>query len=631
MIDGDAHAGIRSADDPAFMDARHALRETLDRHHLVSPMYTLAPEGTATRFVVMTNEVPYVGHAYQLKAEMRPVFEGGTTSRTGLYGDDHGSWVSGYAPIKDKSGRVVALVEADEPGGAYTSRRLIGLAWASFAAALGAVGTLLVPRIAKLGVVKGLRHLLIGRLATRIGLGGAFAVLLAVGVVAYTDHRAAERAVVERVRTRLEVVVKLTVLQLAPSDVAAVVYSASTADPSFERLVASLRTAKDLGGVVSPMYILRRDGELARFVAMTNETPFIGDPVALRPAHRTSFESATGGTEGPYTDAHGTWISAWAPILGSDGTTTLVQADEEIGDLLLKLAEDDMRRAMTALIGVGLAFGAAALLARGVARPIERVADAARIIGEGRYDVSLPDEREDEVGDLARAMGGMAKGLRERERLRDMFGRYMTRQVADRLLTNGAEVELKGELREVTVLLSDIRGYTALTEKLGANEVVALLNEYFAILVQVVVEHDGVIDKFMGDAMLCWFGAPFPVPEHQRRAVEAAAEIQRRLEAWNAARGARGEPPVLTGIGLASGEVVVGNIGSPQKLEYTAIGDAVNLASRLCHTAAGREVVATGKVKRGAEGVRWISGGQIEVKGVREPVEVWRIDSGAAA
>lgn len=624
-IDGDAHAQITGIEHPAFLAARHVLRDTVDRHRLVSPVYTLAPEGTGTKFVVMTNEVPYFGHTYLLHDEMRPVFDRGESSQKGVYGDDHGYWVSVYAPIKTKDGRVVALVELDHPGQSYISRRLMGLAAGTLLGALAFVVVLLVPRVAKLGVVRGLRQLVVGRLATRIGIGGALAVLLAVGVVSYTEHREGQKNVVEKVRQHLAVVVRMAAPHLDAQDVSSVAASGSADDPAFARLAEQLRLAKDRGEIASPIYILRRDGELARFVAMTNEVPFVGDPLALRPLVKASFEGSGQGVEGPYTDAHGTWMSAWAPIELDGKVVGVVQADEEIGDLLVQLAEDDLRRAMTAVLGIGIAFGAAALLARGVARPIGRVATAAQTIGEGNYDVELPDDREDEVGELARAMVGMARGLKERERLRDMFGRYMTRQVADRLLTNGADVELKGELREVTVLISDIRGYTALTEKLGASEVVALLNEYFAILVQTVVEHDGVIDKFMGDAMLCWFGAPFPVPEHPRRAVEAAAAIQKKLDAWNVQRVARGLAPVLTGIGLASGEVVVGNIGSPQKLEYTAIGDAVNLASRLCHTAREREVVATGKVKRAAEVVAWESVGQLDVKGVREAVEVWRI------
>jgi adenylate cyclase len=195
--------------------------------------------------------------------------------------------------------------------------------------------------------------------------------------------------------------------------------------------------------------------------------------------------------------------------------------------------------------------------------------------------------------------------------------------VVSQLLEEG-ELSLEGELREVTVLLSDIRGYTALTEELGAEEVVSLLNEYFGILVDAVVQREGVIDKFMGDAMLCWFGAPVPQEDHRQRAMGAARDILERLGEWNAARVARGLEPVATGIGLATGCVVVGNIGSPQRLEYTAIGDAVNLASRLCSKADAGEILVTRSIQQVVE-IPLEPMGPIQVKGVREPVEVHRL------
>ncbi len=622
-IDGEAHAAVTSAQDPAFAEIRHVLRDTLDRHEVRSPIYTLRPVGDATQFVVMTNETPFVGDPYVIRDEMRPVLVDGALGRTGIYGDDHGRWISGYAPIRRADGSVEALVEVDEPAGPFLTRRVMGVAYASFAALGGYVLTALAGWVSRLGVVRGLRALVVGRLATRIGVGGAIAVVLAVGVMAYIDHRDAELRLADTIRARLLVTAKLTVPSVAAADIRAVDTSRSPDDPAFGRLVGALRQAQERAGITTPVYILSTTGNLAHFVAMTNETPFVGDPLALRAAHKQSFQDATAGAEGPYTDAHGTWVSAWAPVVDEAGVVGLVQFDEDVSSLLADLREDDLRRAMGAILGVAVAFVAAAVLARGVARPIAEVADTARDIGEGRFEAALPEDREDEVGDLSRAVNRMARGLRERERLRDMFGRYMTRQVADRLL--GSEsIDVKGELREITVVLSDIRGYTAITEKLGAAEVVALLNEYFAILVDEVVKEDGVIDKFMGDAMLCWFGAPVPQADHAERAVRAAAAIQKRLAAWNAERAARGLPAVHTGVGIASGEVVVGNIGSPQKLEYTAIGDAVNLASRLCSKADGGQVLATGHV-RARGGGDWVQVGAVPVKGVREPVDVWRL------
>ncbi len=153
----------------------------------------------------------------------------------------------------------------------------------------------------------------------------------------------------------------------------------------------------------------------------------------------------------------------------------------------------------------------------------------------------------------------------------------------------------------------------------------SLLNEYFGILVDVVLESDGVIDKFMGDALLAWFGAPVAQKDHAARAVAAASAMLERTAVWNRERVAAGLPAVATGIGVASGSVVVGNIGSEKRFEYTAIGDAVNLASRLCSRAAAGEINATGQVRGLSDDPRFESVGAIEVKGVRAPVDLWRI------
>lgn len=219
-----------------------------------------------------------------------------------------------------------------------------------------------------------------------------------------------------------------------------------------------------------------------------------------------------------------------------------------------------------------LALAASGAVATGVALlpPINRevsrsgdplasiAAEAARRVGAGDYDIVVPTARQDEVGELARAVDQMARGLHGRERLRDVFGEYMATPAVQDLLDRG-DVSLAGELRQGTVLITDIRGDNALTEQLGASEVVGLL------------KGDGVIDKFMADALLCWFGAPVPLKDHAQRAVEAAEAMLLRTGAWNADRVAQGLPPIPTGIGIATGMVVVGNIGSPKRLESTAM------------------------------------------------------------
>ena len=634
LIDGDAHETIHAPGDeelPAFLAIRQALREAQGRRGLTAPIYTLRRTADgATEFVVMTNPTPFIGDRYVVRDAMRPVFAAGARSRTGIYGDDHGRWISAYAPVRDRADGVVALVEVDRAAepilARQNQRRMLGLLLALVGSLIAAaLPTLLA---ARRGPIAALRTLVAGRLAVRIGLAGSLAVVVAVGIAGWLDHRAAKEELITRLTDQLMTAVRVGAPRVDPELHRAVEELGE--GPAFEELRSRLREVKEAASLDSPVYTLRKDRDATRFVVMTNEVPFIGDLQELRPGVAVTFRTGAAGSEGPYTNATDTWISAWAPIKDGPDVIAVMQADHPVGTLLTELTNRSLRRLLFALAGIALAFAAAGVLARNIAAPIRVIAEAAGRIEQGDLDVQVPEDRIDEVGELARAVNKMARGLKEREQLRDMFGKYMASQVVQELLGAG-EISLTGEARDVTVLLSDIRGYTALSEELGAAEIVALLNEYFTMLVECVIAEDGVVDKFMGDAMLCWFGAPVPAEDHRQRAVRAAVRMMERLGEWNADRVARGLNPVGTGIGTACGPVVVGNIGSPQFLEYTAIGDTVNLASRLCSKAEEGQILVTDRTRRICEGDgvmvgRFVELGPMDVKGMAEPVSVHKIE-----
>jgi adenylate cyclase len=185
----------------------------------------------------------------------------------------------------------------------------------------------------------------------------------------------------------------------------------------------------------------------------------------------------------------------------------------------------------------------------------------------------------DELEALASGFNTMVDGLKERDKLRTTFGKYMTSSVMDHLMAG--KVALGGESLEVTILFTDIRSFTTLSERMDPQQLVGLLNEYFTEMVGIVMDEDGVVDKYIGDAIMAVFGAPVPKPEDAVNAVRAAVHMRKALRHLNDRLAERGISPLRTGIGIHTGPVVAGNIGSERRMEYTVIGDAVNLASRL--------------------------------------------------
>ena len=297
----------------------------------------------------------------------------------------------------------------------------------------------------------------------------------------------------------------------------------------------------------------------------------------------------------------------------------------------------DWSRVVGYLILWGLGAGAALLLARilsrSILRPLHQVVNVLQEIREGDFDARVPVERRDEIGTVAIAVNEMAAGLREREDIKRTFRRYVDPTVAERLMAQDEDME-RCRTVDATVLFSDVRGFTSLSESLSPAEVVGLINDYFARMEPVVRRWGGAVDKFMGDGMMAVWDVPEPRRDGpfaghpgEELAVRAGLDMLEELDGFNGELEARGLPPLSIGIGIHSGELIAGPVGSPERLEYTVIGDTVNTAARVEHASRdGAPLQVTGAVAAVVRSlVRLEERAPVALKGKREPVVLYRV------
>ncbi len=330
-----------------------------------------------------------------------------------------------------------------------------------------------------------------------------------------------------------------------------------------------------------------------------------------------------------YAEVFATWVVRRSGVLEGGDTLGLLSVSLETAKILSDL--DETRNLLillfSAATAVLLAIGAG--LATQIVRPIQSLVTASQRVAGGDLAASVTVKSSDEVGDLSQAFNTMTTGLRERQRERDLFGRTVSPEVRDALLAD--KLGLGGETLCASVLFSDIVGFTSMSENLPPQGVVAFLNEYFIAMEKPIRANGGIINKYVGDAIVAIFGAPVEHPNDATRAVQAALEMRAQLAALNQARQARGEPPLAHGIGISTGQVVAGVIGSPQRLEYTVIGDTVNVASRLQELTRGMPgcdiLVTEGVIKalENTEGMTFEDIGRIQVKGRTESVHIFEL------
>ena len=249
-----------------------------------------------------------------------------------------------------------------------------------------------------------------------------------------------------------------------------------------------------------------------------------------------------------------------------------------------------------------------------------------REIAHGNLWYRIQRGRKDEIGDLIESFNFMASELEKKETLRGAFSRYVSHHVADEILKNPEKIRLAGERRDITVLFADISGFTAMTRQMGPHEVVELLNRYFTILTEIIFRFNGTVDKFIGDAVMGVFGSPIPMENHLQQGVLAAFGINKAMDEINSSRWKKGLVQLPIGIGLDSGHVIVGSMGSKVRMEYTAIGDAVNVASRLAGIAKDGELLVSEEICSKLEEIALcVKIPTVNIKGIDRPFTVFNI------
>jgi adenylate cyclase len=316
------------------------------------------------------------------------------------------------------------------------------------------------------------------------------------------------------------------------------------------------------------------------------------------------------------------FVSWMAPVsnTGGDVVAVLQRSLDEALRPFLRL------RAILLIIfaaGLILSLASGLLLAARVTRPVASLALGARRITEGNYTDPVEVKQKDELGALANSFNHMMKGLAERDRVRDMLGKVVSPEIAAELLSR--KIELGGEERTVSILFSDIRDFTTVAENETPPRLVEILNTYLTWLTGIVEKHGGVVEQYVGDAVMALYGAPLQHADDPLRAVRVALEIRERLPEINQKIEKYGLAPFAVGVGIHTDVVVAGNIGSPSRLNYKVVGDGVNLASRLEGLTKRYRVgaIVSETTRKDCPGVAFRELDRVQVKGRRAPVTIY--------
>jgi class 3 adenylate cyclase len=472
------------------------------------------------------------------------------------------------------------------------------------------------------------------RLAVRLALAFALLTFLSVVIVGALVRERQKRELEDAVGTQLLNIARVAVLLVDPAQHVEVERAGGADSVTHRRLKAALAAVQREVLLTTPIRTLvayDRAERRARVMVTSEDAERPGEWYALAPdlidPIAWSLEDGVARYTGAYRNAKGTWISAVAPIVDPQGRAVAVlSVDYQVDVFLDRLHELDATIVQGSAAGAVCALLLGLVFARRLTRPISALTGAVARVADGDLSQSLPVRSGDEVGVLTGAFNGMVEGLRQRDFIRSAFGRYVSPEVAKTLLESPDGLRLGGHKRQITVLMSDLRGYTRFAEHGDPAGVMEVLNDYLGRMADVVIAHGGTINEFIGDAIFAVFGAPVEHPDHAERAAAAALAMQDAMDALNRENAGRGRPRFEMGIGLHTGEAVVGNIGSEQRTKYAVVGAAVNLAARVESCTVGGQILITESTVRYLGPLADVAPPtHAELKGVDAPVALYAL------
>jgi adenylate cyclase len=315
--------------------------------------------------------------------------------------------------------------------------------------------------------------------------------------------------------------------------------------------------------------------------------------------------------------------------------TPILYAGIRIGTLLVIFSEDpvlaaqkDIRHSflIISLFGAILSFFGALLLSRMLSRPVRELHRATQAIGKGDLSVTVIPSSNDELGDLVLAFNGMVKDLKKSDALKNALTRYVSRDIAERVIEHPELIHVGGIRQKVVILFADIRGFSTLSENLPSEQVVTLLNEYYLPMFEIILSHSGYISNIMGDGIMVVFGIPEFLPLSPESAIKCAISLQAAIAWESSKRISEGSPVVEFGIGIHLGDCIVGNIGSGSRMEYTVVGQAVNIASRIESLSGPGEILISEDLKEALNGeIHCSPPQQVLLKGIESPVRILKV------